>query len=68
MVECQDRPSGNCDVDLSPLGSPALQQSQANIPLMITKKQRASLRALGISDEQIKTMTPQDAHTALGIG
>jgi hypothetical protein len=38
----------------------------ARIPFMITQVQRARLRKLGRTDEEIKEMTPDEAHGILG--
>ena len=38
----------------------------ASIPFMITQAQRARLRDLGHTDEEIKEMTPDEAHGILG--
>lgn len=51
------RPSGT-DTDSAP--APA-------VSLMITNQQRAELRERGFSDESIRTMTPAEAHTHLGL-
>ena len=37
------------------------------VSLMITNRQRAQLRALGVSDEAIRSMTPTEAHERLGL-
>ncbi len=38
----------------------------ASIPFMITIKMKSDLKDLGISDEIIRLMTPQDAWDVLG--
>jgi len=37
------------------------------VSLMITNRQRAALRQLGLSDEAIRQMTPAEAHGRLGL-
>lgn len=37
------------------------------VSLMITARQRAELRALGVSEEAIRRMTPAEAHARLGL-
>ena len=37
------------------------------VSLMITRQQRSRLRELGFSDEDIRTMTPAEAHRHLGL-
>lgn len=39
----------------------------ARFSLMITQRQKADLRERGYSDEQIRDMTPEEAHRALGL-
>ncbi len=39
----------------------------ASVPLMITRRQRVDLRALGVSAEAIATMTPVEAHALLRL-
>lgn len=39
----------------------------SSVSLMITNRQRAQLRALGFSDEAIRSMTPAEAHEQLGL-
>ena len=48
---------------IAPHESPA--EDGASIPLMITRRQRAALRALGHTDEAVATMTPREAHALL---
>jgi hypothetical protein len=40
----------------------------AQVSLIITRAQRASLRTIGYSDEDIRNMTPAEAHRNLGLG
>jgi hypothetical protein len=42
-------------------------ETVAATSLMITRQQRALLRERGWSDEQIRDMTPADAHRHLGM-
>jgi hypothetical protein len=39
----------------------------ATVSLMITQAQKAALRQKGYTDEQIREMTPEAAHRALGL-
>jgi hypothetical protein len=39
--------------------------STASVPFMITQAQKVELRARGYSDEQVRDMTPQEAHAIL---
>jgi hypothetical protein len=60
-----DRVAHAEDADLiargtAPATSPA-------VSLMITNRQRAALRELGISEEAIRQMTPSEAHEKLGL-
>jgi len=40
---------------------------KAGVSLMITRLQKANLRALGYTDEQIRDMKPEEAHRVLGL-
>lgn len=37
------------------------------VSLMITRRQKLDLRGLGFSDNQIRDMTPAEAHAHLGL-
>jgi hypothetical protein len=57
-----------------PLGDPLLERAEltskapfAGVSLMITQRQKADLRERGYSDEQIRDMTPEEAHRVLGL-
>ena len=39
----------------------------AGISFMVTQQQKAKLRELGYSDEEIRNMKPEEAHRALGL-
>lgn len=39
----------------------------AGISFMITQQEKAKLRGLGYSDEEIRHMKPEEAHRALGL-
>ena len=39
----------------------------AGVSMMITRRQRAALAALGVSEEAIRMMTPAEAHARLGL-
>ena len=41
--------------------------AEAGMSFFITKAQKAELRRLGYTDEQIREMKPEDAHRALGL-
>jgi len=62
------RPIGEDDSiseDLTTFGArPAV---KAGVSLMITRLQKADLRALGYTDEQIRDMKPEEAHRVLGL-
>jgi len=45
----------------------ANKEVEAGMSFFITKAQKAELRRLGYTDEQIREMKPQDAHRALGL-
>lgn len=45
---------------------PATTTTTASVPFMVTKAMEADLIARGYSAEQIRTMTPAEAHTVLG--
>lgn len=46
---------------------PAVAPRGAGVSLMITNAQKDSLRQLGISEEEIRDMTPSEAHRRLGL-
>ena len=56
-----DEPSIDDDVGAPPATADAV----SGFPLMITRAQRADLRALGHTDEAIGAMTPATAHDIL---
>ena len=61
-----DEPS-NENAEAGDVGSPPPHTAAPpGVPLMITKAQRAALRALGHADEAIAEMTPIRAHAILG--
>jgi hypothetical protein len=43
-----------------------LLETQARVSLMITQAQKAALKERGYTDEEIRDMTPEDAHRTLG--
>ena len=45
----------------------AHKEAEAGISFIITKAQKAELQQRGYSEEQIREMTPEDAHRALGL-
>jgi hypothetical protein len=46
---------------------PASKAPLAGFSLMITRRQKADLRERGYTDEQIRDMTPHEAHRVLGL-
>jgi hypothetical protein len=46
---------------------PAVKAPPAGVSLMITRRQKADLRELGYTDDQIRNMKPEDAHRVLGL-
>jgi hypothetical protein len=42
-------------------------EAETGISFIITKAQKAELRQRGYTEEQIREMTPEDAHRALGL-
>ena len=42
-------------------------EAETGMSFFITKAQKAELRRLGYSEEQIREMKPEDAHRALGL-
>ena len=42
-------------------------EAKTGMSFFITKAQKAGLRRLGYSEEQIREMKPEDAHRALGL-
>ena len=59
---------------LTPLGDPLPESAgrTSNVPLagfslMITRRQKADLRERGYTNEQIRDMTPNEAHRVLGL-
>ena len=59
---------------LTPLGDPLPERAEptaaaplAGFSLMITQRQKADLRERGYTDEQIRDMTPSEAHRVLGL-
>lgn len=60
--------------DLGSLGNPLPEPVEptpkillAGVSLMITRRQKADLRERGYTDEQIRNMTPNEAHRILGL-
>jgi hypothetical protein len=56
------------------LGDPLLEHAEptskapfAGVSLMITQRQKAELRERGYNNEQIRDMTPEEAHRVLGL-
>jgi hypothetical protein len=47
--------------------APGQAAAGAQVPFMITRAQKAALRAKGFDDDQIAHMTPEKAHQLLGI-
>jgi hypothetical protein len=45
----------------------ARKEAETAMSFFITKAQKAALRRLGYSEEQIREMKPEDAHRALGL-
>jgi hypothetical protein len=45
----------------------AHKEAETGMSFFITKAQRAELRRLGYSEEQIREMKPEEAHRALGL-
>ena len=45
----------------------AHKEGETGMSFFITKAQKAELRRLGYSEEQIREMKPEDAHRALGL-
>ena len=43
------------------------QEAETGMSFFITKAQKAELRRLGYSEQQIREMKPEDAHRALGL-
>ena len=39
----------------------------SGVSLMITRRQKAALRDLGVSEDEIRHMTPAQAHARLGL-
>lgn len=50
----------------APAGAPAVSPAQG-VSLMITSAQKDGLRRLGVSEEEIRDMTPAEAHRRLGL-
>jgi hypothetical protein len=46
---------------------PMSKAPQAGVSLMITRRQKADLRVLGYTDDQIRDMKPEEAHRVLGL-
>jgi hypothetical protein len=46
---------------------PNARASQVGVSLMITRRQKADLRELGYTDDQIRVMKPGEAHRVLGL-
>jgi hypothetical protein len=42
-------------------------ETETGMSFIITRAQKAELRRLDYSEEQIRAMTPKDAHRALGL-
>ncbi len=70
-VGAEYRPRGDTDAGLGWMSAaqagPAPAEAPAAVSLMITRRQKAELGALGFSDEAIREMTPAEAHRHLGL-
>lgn len=56
------------DLGLKPIGLTKPPAGKGtSISLMITREQRAALRERGFTDDEIRSMTPAQAHAHLGI-
>ena len=67
-------PNPRCPKGLTPLGDPFSERAEptskvplAGFSLMITQRQKADLRERGYTDEQVRDMTPNEAHRVLGL-
>ena len=79
MQETMTRPAKNDSDPWFPKGLTSLHDSLsesaeltskvplAGFSLMITRRQKADLRERGYADEQIRDMTPNEAHRVLGL-
>lgn len=54
--------AGEARADVAPAEAPA---GTASVPLMITRRQRAALRVMGVTEDAIGLMTPAEAHALL---
>ncbi|MGC2411158.1 MAG: hypothetical protein WA459_00465 [Stellaceae bacterium] len=61
-----DRPTPS-DYLLPEKVQPNAKAPQAGVSLMITRRQKADLRELGYSDDQIRDMKPKEVHRVLGL-
>ena len=55
---------GEAPNDTTPAPADPLPE-RVGIPMMITRRQRAALSVLGVTDDEIRSMTPGEAHTRL---
>jgi hypothetical protein len=62
--ECNEA-EGYEEPDISQLMVEATAEATAQMPFMITKAQKAKLRAIGYDDDAISQMTPEQAHRYL---
>ena len=66
------RPAGDdpsvCEgLKSEPQASTPYPAAKAGVSLMITRQQKADLRELGYTDQQIREMKPEEAHRVLGL-
>jgi hypothetical protein len=60
-------PPDRTDPQISENSSMTEHEAETGMSFFITKAQKAELRRLGYSEEQIREMKPEDAHRALGL-
>ena len=66
-VGAEYRPRGGTDEGLGWMESPTEASAPPAVSLMITRRQKEELRALGFADEAIRDMKPAEAHRHLGL-
>ena len=61
------RPAAASPIEPTATGEKSMNGENSGVSFLITQAQKSKLRELGIADEQIRDMKPDDAHLLLGL-